>query len=71
LREGKSRDGRKFKVPVAPANYFSRMTETDLNALVAYIRTLPPLEPKSNNYTWLRECCSGVSSRPYAADKLA
>lgn len=47
LREGKGRDGHKFKVPMARANYFSRMTETDLDALVAYIRTLPPLEQKN------------------------
>lgn len=44
LTEGIGRDGHKFKPPMARANYFSRMTETDLNALVTYIRSLPPVE---------------------------
>jgi hypothetical protein len=38
------RDGRVYKQPMARQNYFSRMTEEDLNALVAWIRTLPPIE---------------------------
>lgn len=44
LVQGVSRDGRAFKMPMARQNYFSRMTETDLDALVKYIRSLPPLE---------------------------
>jgi len=44
LTHGVSRDGRAFKPPMARQNYFSRMTEDDLNALVAWIRTLPPIE---------------------------
>jgi hypothetical protein len=39
-----ARDGRPFKQPMARANYFSRMTQADLDALVAYLRTLAPLE---------------------------
>jgi mono/diheme cytochrome c family protein len=44
LVEGVGRDGRKFKPPMARHIYFSRMTEPDLNALVAWVRTIPPLE---------------------------
>ena len=44
LTHGVSRDGREFKPPMARQNYFSRMTEEDLNALVAWMRTIPPLE---------------------------
>jgi mono/diheme cytochrome c family protein len=44
LTEGVGRDGRKFKPPMARQVYFSRMTSEDLNALVAWIRSLPPLE---------------------------
>jgi len=44
LTHGVSRDGRAFKPPMARQNYFSRMTEDDLNALVAWMRTLPPIE---------------------------
>jgi hypothetical protein len=29
---------------MARQNYFSRMTEEDLNAIVAWLRSLPPLE---------------------------
>jgi hypothetical protein len=39
-----SRDGRAFKVPMARQDFFCRMTDTDLDALVAWIRTIPPLE---------------------------
>ncbi len=44
LTQGVSRDGRAFKPPMARQIYFSRMTEADLNALVAWIRTIPPIE---------------------------
>jgi hypothetical protein len=44
LTQGVSRDGRHFKPPMARATFFSRMTAGDLDALVAYVRTLPPLE---------------------------
>jgi mono/diheme cytochrome c family protein len=44
LTHGVSRDGRAFKPPMARQNYFSRMTEEDLNAIVAWLRSLPPLE---------------------------
>jgi len=44
LTHGVSRDGRAFKPPMARQNYFSRMTEEDLNALVAWLRTIPPIE---------------------------
>jgi mono/diheme cytochrome c family protein len=44
LTHGVSRDGRAFKQPMARQEYFSRMTDTDLDAIVAWLRTLPPIE---------------------------
>lgn len=44
LTQGVSRDGRSFKPPMARHVFYSRMTPDDLDALVAYLRTLPPLE---------------------------
>jgi len=44
LTHGVSRDGRPFKPPMARQEFYSRMTDADLDALVAWIRTLPPLE---------------------------
>jgi mono/diheme cytochrome c family protein len=44
LVEGVGRDGRKFKPPMARHIYFSRMTEQDVGALIAWMRTIPPLE---------------------------
>jgi hypothetical protein len=39
-----SRDGRAFKVPMARQDFLSRVTDADHDALVAWIRTIPPLE---------------------------
>jgi hypothetical protein len=44
LTQGVARDGRPIKQPMARANDFSRMTQADLDALVAYLRTFAPLE---------------------------
>ena len=44
LTKGVGRDGRTFKPPMARHIYFSKMTEDDLNSLVVWLRTLPPLE---------------------------
>ena len=44
LTQGVGRDGHPFKPPMARQNYFSRMTAADLDALVAWIRSIPPLE---------------------------
>lgn len=44
LVEGKSRDGRAFKQPMARQVYFSKMTADDVNAIIAWMRTIPPLE---------------------------
>jgi mono/diheme cytochrome c family protein len=44
LTHGVGRDGRAFKLPMARQAYFSKMTEEDLNALLAWVRTLPPIE---------------------------
>jgi mono/diheme cytochrome c family protein len=44
LTQGVSRDGRPFKAPMARQEFFSRMTREDLDALVAWIRALPPLD---------------------------
>lgn len=43
LVEGVGRDGRRLAQPMARSRYFSRMTEPDLRALVAYVRSLPPI----------------------------
>ena len=44
LTQGVSRDGRPFKPPMARHAFYSRMTQDDLDAVVAYLHTLPPLE---------------------------
>jgi mono/diheme cytochrome c family protein len=44
LTHGVGRDGRAFKTPMARQIYFSKLTEEDLNAIVAWVRTIPPLE---------------------------
>jgi mono/diheme cytochrome c family protein len=44
LTHGVSRDGRAFKPPMARQEYFSRLTEEDLNAFVAWMRSIPPIE---------------------------
>jgi len=44
LTQSVSRDGRPFKPPMARHVFYSRMTQDDLDAIVAYLRTLPPLE---------------------------
>lgn len=45
LTEGVSRDGRPLALTMATyAQYWKRLTNEDLNALVAWLRTLPPLE---------------------------
>jgi hypothetical protein len=44
LVEGKGRDGRAFKPPMARQVYYSRMTDQDLDAMISWLRTIPPLE---------------------------
>ena len=44
LTQGVGRDGHAFKPPMARQMFFSKLTEADLNALVAWLRSLPPLE---------------------------
>jgi mono/diheme cytochrome c family protein len=44
LAQGTGRDGRAFKMPMARHIYYSKMTADDLNALVAWVRTIPPIE---------------------------
>ncbi|MEQ1776111.1 MAG: cytochrome c, partial [Burkholderiales bacterium] len=45
LLEGVSRDGRKLSIVMATySQYLKRLTDDDLNALVAWLRTVPPLE---------------------------
>jgi mono/diheme cytochrome c family protein len=44
LTLGVGRDGRNFKLPMARQIYFSKMTDGDLDAMVAWVRTIPPLE---------------------------
>ena len=44
LTEGKGRDGRAFKPPMVRHVYFSKMTDQDINAIIAWMRTIPPVE---------------------------
>jgi hypothetical protein len=44
VEEGVSRDGRKLAPPMARQVWFSRMTDQDINAIVAWVRTIPPIE---------------------------
>lgn len=44
LTDGIGRDGRSFKLPMARQVYFSKMADTDLDAIVAWVRTIPPIE---------------------------
>lgn len=43
IAQGISRDGRKL-LPPMPFSYYARLSPADLNAIVAYLRTLPPLQ---------------------------
>jgi mono/diheme cytochrome c family protein len=43
ITQGIRKDGSKLKPPMA-YHYFARMTDKDVNAVVAYLRTLPPKE---------------------------
>jgi mono/diheme cytochrome c family protein len=43
ITRGISRDGRKLQPPM-PFPYYARLAPADLDAIVAYLRTLPPLE---------------------------
>jgi mono/diheme cytochrome c family protein len=38
------RDGRAFKLPMARQMYYSKLSPTDLDAIVAWVRTIPPIE---------------------------
>jgi hypothetical protein len=42
VTEGISRDGRKLKPPMA-YGYYAGLTKADLNDIIAYLRTVPPL----------------------------
>ena len=44
LTQGVGRDGRAFKLPMARQVYFSKMTDDDVDAIVAWVRTIPPME---------------------------
>jgi mono/diheme cytochrome c family protein len=44
LVEGIGRDGRALKPPMARHIYFKHMTDDDIGAIIAWLRTLPPLE---------------------------
>ena len=43
IAQGISRDGRKLQPPM-PFAYYAKLSPSDLDAIVAYLRTLPPLE---------------------------
>jgi mono/diheme cytochrome c family protein len=44
LTEGVGHDGRELKPPMARQIYFKKMKDADIDAIVAWLRTLPPLE---------------------------
>jgi hypothetical protein len=44
LTHGVARDGRPFKQPMARQIYFSKMDQTDIDSMAAWLRTLPPLD---------------------------
>jgi len=44
LTEGIGHDGRVLKQPMARQIYFKKMKDADIDAIVAWLRTLPPLE---------------------------
>jgi len=44
LTQGVARDGRAFKLPMARQVYFSKMSDDDVDAIVAWLRTIPPIE---------------------------
>lgn len=44
LTEGIGHDGRPLKMPMARQAYLSKMTERDLDAIIAWVRTIPPNE---------------------------
>jgi mono/diheme cytochrome c family protein len=44
LTHGVARDGRRFSSQMQRQVYFSKMTDEDVNAIVAWVRTIPPLE---------------------------
>ena len=43
IAQGVSRDGRKMLPPMG-YGYYANMTQADLDAVVAYLRTVPPLQ---------------------------
>jgi mono/diheme cytochrome c family protein len=44
LTEGIGHDGRLLKLPMARQTFYSKMTEQDLDAIIAWLRTIPPIE---------------------------
>jgi mono/diheme cytochrome c family protein len=44
LAQGIGRDGRAFKLPMARQVYYSKMTDDDVDAIVTWVRTIPPIE---------------------------
>ena len=44
LTEGIGHDGRALKLPMARQIYFKKMKDADIDAIVAWLRTMPPLE---------------------------
>ncbi len=44
LTKGIDRNGRSFHMPMARQVFYSKMTTDDLDALVAWVRTIPPIE---------------------------
>ena len=51
LTEGIGHEGQPL-FPVMPASFFKTMTEQDVNAVIAYIRTIPAVENKVERRDW-------------------
>jgi hypothetical protein len=43
-QSGIGRDGRVLKGPMERQTWFAKMTEGDINAIVAWVRTISPIE---------------------------
>jgi len=59
LVEGIGRDGRTLKPPMARHVYFKKMTSDDLGAIIAWLRTLPPLD---GSCPAPEECTAGIGT---------
>ncbi len=67
IRTGQRPDGR-ILVPVMPYNSFNSMADTDLDAVVAYIRSIPAVKNKVPASTFVT---TGMQPRPFTQGMVA